>query len=168
MVMQSPFVETSRSLYIRSTLLHWIRFPNLCSSCRASMYRVNSVFGFCRLTHTSYPYVSHLICNAGIAPFTGINWLTCFRQILLDPLGAFTTPNFYRQSWGELSQDGYGFTWQCNVFGHYTLVRTRYHTRQLILTVHAVPRIIPFVIIYKIPLRLACYMDVVCAINEDL
>lgn len=85
-------------------------------------------------------------------------------------MAAMTTPKFYTQSWGELSQDGYGFTWQCNVFGHYTLVRMHYFTQRLMLNihVHTVPRIIPFVIIFEIPLRLACYMDVVSSINKDL
>ncbi|KAJ3875970.1 hypothetical protein F5051DRAFT_454166 [Lentinula edodes] len=75
----------------------------------------------------SYPYVSHLICNAGIAPFISINWPSCIHQLLTDPLGAVTTPTYYLQTWGEVSQDGYGFTWQCNVFGHYTLYKDLYH-----------------------------------------
>lgn len=75
------------------------------------------------LCTASYPYVSHLMCNAGIAPFISINWPSCIHQLLTDPLGAVTSPIYYLQTWGEVSQDGYGFTWQCNVFGHYTLVR---------------------------------------------
>ncbi|KAJ3738901.1 hypothetical protein DFH05DRAFT_1515715 [Lentinula detonsa] len=74
----------------------------------------------------NYPYVSHLICNAGIAPFTAIDWPSCIHQLLTNPLAALTTPRYYRQSWGEVSQDGYGYVWQCNVFGHYTLYKGLY------------------------------------------
>ncbi|KAE9399108.1 hypothetical protein BT96DRAFT_707381 [Gymnopus androsaceus JB14] len=81
---------------------------------------------FVQELQSNYPYVSHLICNAGIAPFNGMHWGTCIRQILTSPMASLTTPKFYSQSWGELSQDGYGFTWQCNVFGHYTLYRELY------------------------------------------
>ncbi|KAJ3827802.1 3-keto sterol reductase [Lentinula raphanica] len=71
----------------------------------------------------NYPYVSHLICNAGIAPFTEIYWPSCIYQLVTNPLAAMTTPRFYLQTWGEISQNGYGYVWQCNVFGHYTLYK---------------------------------------------
>lgn len=35
---------------------------------------------------------------------------------------AVTAPIFYTQEVGQLSQDGLGWVWQCNVFGHYVLV----------------------------------------------
>jgi 3-keto steroid reductase len=75
-------------------------------------------------TPTRYPYISHLICNAGVASFTKIDWPACFAQLARAPIAALTTPEFYRQRSGEISADGLGWVWQCNVFGHYALVRT--------------------------------------------
>ncbi|KAF9076702.1 hypothetical protein BDP27DRAFT_1313759 [Rhodocollybia butyracea] len=84
---------------------------------------LKSIPKFVQELQNRYPYISHLICNAGIAPFNGMNWPACFYQLFTSPMSALTTPRFYTQSWGELSQDGYGFVWQCNVFGHYTLYK---------------------------------------------
>ena len=39
-------------------------------------------------------------------------------------MAALTTPKFYRENQGELSVDGLGWVWQCNVFAHYCIVRT--------------------------------------------
>ncbi|KAJ4471989.1 hypothetical protein J3R30DRAFT_1015483 [Lentinula aciculospora] len=78
---------------------------------------------FVRELENNYPYVSHVICNAGIAPFTAIDWPSCIHQLLTNPVAAVTTPRYYLQAWGEVSQDGYGFVWQCNVFGHYILYK---------------------------------------------
>lgn len=76
-----------------------------------------------------YPYVSHLVCNAGVAPFSGISWTLYLQQfwrdmLELNPLGVMTDPTYNVQRRGVMSDDGLGWTWQCNVFGHYILVRT--------------------------------------------
>jgi hypothetical protein len=42
----------------------------------------------------------------------------------LNPLGVMTDPTYNVQRRGVMSDDGLGWTWQCNVFGHYILVRT--------------------------------------------
>ncbi|KAL0058845.1 3-keto-steroid reductase [Marasmius tenuissimus] len=65
----------------------------------------------------------HLICNAGVATFNKISWWKAAKQLLVTPYGAVTTPMFYSETWGETSPDGYGWVWQCNVFGHYFLFR---------------------------------------------
>ncbi|KIK54364.1 hypothetical protein GYMLUDRAFT_177233 [Collybiopsis luxurians FD-317 M1] len=85
-----------------------------------------SIPKFVKEVQNKYPYVSHLICNAGIAPFAAIDWPKCFHQLFTAPLSALTTPRYYKQIWGEVSQDGYGFVWQCNMFGHYILYRDLY------------------------------------------
>ena len=41
----------------------------------------------------------------------------------MDWVEAVTAPIYYRQEVGQLSQDALGWVWQCNVFGHYVLVR---------------------------------------------
>lgn len=71
-----------------------------------------------------YPYVTDLICNAGFASFSGINWLSFIAQLATEPIAALTTPKFYRENQGELSVDGLGWVWQCNVFAHYCIVRS--------------------------------------------
>lgn len=72
--------------------------------------------------NSSYPYVSHLICNAGVVNLVGIDWLQAVKEVLTSPVTAVTAPSFYRQAVGQLSDDGLGWVWQCNVFGHYVLV----------------------------------------------
>lgn len=74
-----------------------------------------------------YPYVSHLVCNAGVAPFLGISWPLLFRQLWRDMFelnlfGLVTNPSYNVQRRAVMSDDGLGWTWQCNVFGHYILV----------------------------------------------
>jgi 3-keto steroid reductase len=69
-----------------------------------------------------YPYVSHLICNAGVASMSGINWPKAIWQLCTDFLGAVTAPGYFYHTFGKLSTDGLGWVWQCNVFGHYCLV----------------------------------------------
>ena len=75
-----------------------------------------------------YPYVSHLVCNAGVAPFLKISWSLFCQQLWREILGfrllrVVTEPAFYLQRVGLMSDDGLGWAWQCNVFGHYILVR---------------------------------------------
>ncbi|KAI3616529.1 3-keto sterol reductase [Moniliophthora roreri] len=84
---------------------------------------LKSVGGFAREVSAKYPYISHLICNAGVAPFERIIWTRALKQFAVDPMGAVTTPMFYTQTFGEISMDGYGWVWQCNLFGHYVLSR---------------------------------------------
>jgi len=70
-----------------------------------------------------FNYVSHLVCNAGVASFKGIDWFACLKQLATNPLAAITAPNFYTQHVGEISADNLGWVWQSNVFGHFVLVR---------------------------------------------
>lgn len=45
------------------------------------------------------------------------------KQLTADWVEAVTNPLFYTQEVGQVSQDGLGWVWQCNIFGHYALVR---------------------------------------------
>lgn len=74
------------------------------------------------LNASRYPYVSHMVFNAGLASFSGIDWPAAIKQIAMTPITAVTTPNFHLQHAGEMSVDGLGWVWQCNLFGHYALV----------------------------------------------
>lgn len=69
-----------------------------------------------------YPYVSHLIFNAGVAPFRGLNWPLAIYEICTNLVNAITKPVYYLQDVGKFSPDGLGLVWQSNVFGHYVLV----------------------------------------------
>ncbi|EJD00851.1 uncharacterized protein FOMMEDRAFT_21336 [Fomitiporia mediterranea MF3/22] len=90
---------------------------------RIDLASAESVFSFARAINSKYPYVSHLVCNAGVASFIGYDWPLACKQLLTDFLGAVTSPLFKLQRIGELSEDGLGWIWQCNVFGHYMLFR---------------------------------------------
>ncbi|KAG6916574.1 hypothetical protein DXG01_006345 [Tephrocybe rancida] len=83
---------------------------------------VSTVFKFADEITNKYPYVSRLIFNAGIASFSAIDWVEAFKQIIREPVNAVTAPLFYSQHQGELSIDGLGWVWQCNLFSHYVLV----------------------------------------------
>jgi 3-keto steroid reductase len=74
------------------------------------------------ILHIRVPYVTHLVCNAGVASFNCINWMTCLKQFLSHPMAAVTAPSFYLQHSGEISADNLGWVWQSNVFGHFILV----------------------------------------------
>ncbi|THV00555.1 3-keto sterol reductase [Dendrothele bispora CBS 962.96] len=87
---------------------------------------VSSIQAFAEELKANYPYISHLICNAGVAPLTGIEWVTLFKQFAVSPMDAITAPKYYKQDWGERSLDGYGWVWQCNVFGHYYMYKALY------------------------------------------
>ncbi|KAG8961676.1 hypothetical protein FRC03_005084 [Tulasnella sp. 419] len=82
-----------------------------------------SVFQFCDHVKTSYPYITHIVLNAGGGPFCGIDWWVATKQFLTEPRNAVTAPLFKLQRSGETNEEGFGWTWHCNVFGHYILTR---------------------------------------------
>ncbi|KAH9059315.1 NAD(P)-binding protein [Lactarius vividus] len=89
---------------------------------------VQSTLAFADEVAHTYPYVSHLVCNAGVAPFLRISWPLVFRQFWEDlfQLNLFefvTHPRYNIQRTGIMSDDGLGWVWQCNVFGHYVICR---------------------------------------------
>lgn len=86
------------------------------------------LFLLCRIREFDYFYrfsfISHFICNAGTANFTGMDFVEATKQLLLeDFVAGVTHPRYKLQRVGELSRDGLGYIWQSNVFGHYVLVR---------------------------------------------
>ncbi|KAG5645271.1 hypothetical protein DXG03_006573 [Asterophora parasitica] len=85
---------------------------------------LSTVFKFADEVKSKYPYISRLICNAGVASFSSIEWGPCFKQLLKEPMTAVTAPAYYGQHSGEISIDGLGWVWQCNLFGHYVLYRS--------------------------------------------
>ncbi|KAI0260540.1 3-keto sterol reductase [Gloeopeniophorella convolvens] len=89
---------------------------------------VRSTLAFADEVARTYPYVSALVCNAGVAPFLGMALPRLLRQLWRNVcernLFDFVTyPKYNIQDVGVLSDDGLGWAWQCNVFGHYVLCR---------------------------------------------
>ncbi|PWN51357.1 NAD(P)-binding protein [Violaceomyces palustris] len=70
-----------------------------------------------------YPYVTHIVLNAGSSAWTGLNWFHATYMIMTSFRHAVTWPAFKRQRVGDLSDDGLGWVWQCNVGAHWVLTR---------------------------------------------
>jgi len=91
---------------------------------RVDMSVVQSVMDFGDELSQSYPYISHLICNAGCGFWSGVDKLLAFRIIFTKGLNlAVTLPSYKLQKIGIMSKDGLGATWQSNLFGHYIMYR---------------------------------------------
>ena len=83
--------------------------------------------------------MSHLVCNAGVAPFLRISWPLFLQQFLQDtcrlkPFEFAVHPRFNIQHTSIMSEDGLGWAWQCNVFGHYIIVRLLSRPSSLLLS----------------------------------
>lgn len=72
----------------------------------------------------SFPYLTHLILNAGGGPFVSLNWPLAVFSILTRWVRATTYPTFLNEERGRVSDDGLGWTWQTNLFSHYLLARS--------------------------------------------
>lgn len=91
---------------------------------RASARSRTSTYACAILALTSsYPYLTHLILNAGGARFTGINWLLATWSILTNLHKAVTRPTYKLQRAGDRSEDGYGWVWQLNAGAHYLMCK---------------------------------------------
>ncbi|OSX57027.1 hypothetical protein POSPLADRAFT_1041828 [Postia placenta MAD-698-R-SB12] len=91
---------------------------------KLDLSETRSVLQFGREVSQKYPYISHLICNAGVAKYSHLDFPKFFRQCFESPTGAIHHPAFNIQKTGTMSTDGLGYVWQCNVFGHYALFRS--------------------------------------------
>ncbi|KAH7343512.1 NAD(P)-binding protein [Rhizoctonia solani] len=85
---------------------------------------VESVFECAADVRKRFPYITHLILNAGTGDFVGINWPLAVWEVCTRFKTAVTAPGFKIQATGKTSEDGLGWVWQCNVFGHFVLVRS--------------------------------------------
>ena len=83
---------------------------------------VSTAFLTSHIRCNRYPYISRLICNAGLATYSHLDYWIFFRQVFENPLDAVRHPMFNVQKSGAMSQDNLGHVWQCNVFGHYVMV----------------------------------------------
>jgi len=69
---------------------------------------VDGVFAFCDTVNKTYPYISHIFCNAGTGSFGGIDWIGAIVQMCTHPLDAVTSPTFKIQHSGVMSKDNLG------------------------------------------------------------
>lgn len=76
-----------------------------------------------RLVRSRYPYVTHLVLNAGSSSWIGMNYLHATWMTLTSFRHAVTWPAYKMQRAGDKSDDGFGWVWQCNVGAHYVLVK---------------------------------------------
>lgn len=53
-----------------------------------------------------------------------MDWVACFSQLVRDPMGALSSPDYFVQYVGQVSPDNLGWVWQSNVFSHFVLVGT--------------------------------------------
>ena len=60
--------------------------------------------------------------NAGTASFAAIDWFKLIVPLIMHPIITFTVVSYIVQRIGERSEDGFGYIWQCNVFGPYLFV----------------------------------------------
>ncbi|KZT66193.1 hypothetical protein DAEQUDRAFT_695988 [Daedalea quercina L-15889] len=91
---------------------------------RLDLSVIRSVLDFSKELLQKYPYISHIICNAGLATYSHLDFLVFFKQCYDSPLKAVKHPMFNIQKVGVLSSDNLGMVWQCNIFGHYVLFRS--------------------------------------------
>ena len=68
-----------------------------------------------------YPYLTHLVLNAGGAAWAGINWPLAFFEILTNLHRAVTRPSYKLQHPSEKTADGFGWVWEINCGMHYVL-----------------------------------------------
>lgn len=80
------------------------------------------------LCGSRYPYVSHLICNAGAAFFGLVDILGAIRSFIYNGISvSITVPSYKVQSVGLVDKDGLGTIWHSNLFGHYLMVSVLCH-----------------------------------------
>ncbi|OSD03881.1 hypothetical protein PYCCODRAFT_1434279 [Trametes coccinea BRFM310] len=100
---------------------------------RLDLSSVRSVLEFGRAVNQKYEHISHLIFNAGTATFSHLDIPGFLYDLFTHPIHAVEHPRRNIQVNGVLTGDGLGYTWQCNVFGHYVL----YRSVQPLLLAHA-------------------------------
>ncbi|CDO76590.1 hypothetical protein BN946_scf184868.g4 [Trametes cinnabarina] len=99
---------------------------------------VKSVLDFGKAISQKYEHISHLIFNAGTATYSHLDIPGFLYDLFTHPIHAVEHPRRNIQLNGVLSDDGLGFTWQCNVFGHYVLLTSpQYRSVQPLLVAHA-------------------------------
>ncbi|CAG8487818.1 10739_t:CDS:2 [Diversispora eburnea] len=70
--------------------------------------------------------VNLLFCNAGILSCVYVDWWVIPYQLISNPKELFTDTKLIVQPVGNLTEEGLGETFACNIFGHYVMVSLFY------------------------------------------
>ncbi|WFD43827.1 3beta-hydroxysteroid 3-dehydrogenase [Malassezia psittaci] len=84
---------------------------------------LKSTQAFVASVQQRYPYLTHLILNAGGAAWSGINWPYAFFEIVTNLHRAVTRPSYKLQRPSEKTADGFGWVWEINCGMHYVLAK---------------------------------------------
>ena len=72
----------------------------------------------------SYPHITSLYLNAGLAAFTSLNWGRFIGQVIMDGYAYATShPVYMNERVGWVTADGRGVVWSTNTLAPYILVR---------------------------------------------
>ena len=76
------------------------------------------------ITAKRYPHITSLYLNAGLGPYTGVNFLKIIQQFCRDGFYWFiANPQYMIEAKGVMSADGErGMTWGVNVLAPYIMV----------------------------------------------
>ncbi|RUP45317.1 hypothetical protein BC936DRAFT_148323 [Jimgerdemannia flammicorona] len=88
---------------------------------QADMESVSSVFRACDDIKKRFTRLDLLFCNAGILLNEGLRWGLILRKIFTDIVDLFESDATIQRK-GEMTADGLGKCFECNLFGHYLMV----------------------------------------------
>ncbi|RUS30143.1 hypothetical protein BC938DRAFT_479801 [Jimgerdemannia flammicorona] len=89
---------------------------------QADMESVSSVFRACDDIKKRFTRLDLLFCNAGILLNEGLRWGLILRKIFTDIVDLFESDATIQRK-GEMTADGLGKCFECNLFGHYLMLR---------------------------------------------
>ncbi|RUS15325.1 hypothetical protein BC937DRAFT_92587 [Endogone sp. FLAS-F59071] len=83
---------------------------------------VMSIFKACDEIKRRFTRIDLFFCNAGILLNHGLRWDLVPTMLFTDPVGMLERADLAIQRKGELTPDGLGRSFECNLFGHYMMV----------------------------------------------
>ncbi|KAI8975984.1 hypothetical protein BDB01DRAFT_853484 [Pilobolus umbonatus] len=85
--------------------------------------KTDSCISFAKNINEKYSHVDFLFCNAGVLSVVGLSWKYIAQTIFYDPVGLFERSDATIQRTGEVTDEGLGYVFTANVFGHYVMIR---------------------------------------------
>ncbi|KAL1921411.1 uncharacterized protein VTP21DRAFT_11127 [Calcarisporiella thermophila] len=81
-----------------------------------------SVWAACEEAKKRFSRIDYLFCNAGVLPIQKYDWWRA-TGLLTHPKEFLSRSEIVVQSVGEMTEEGLGFAFAANVFGHYLMIR---------------------------------------------
>ena len=103
------------------------------SSYEVDITNLKAVIELAKTLDKAYPYLSAIICNAGIMGAIGVHWGQAIWKVITDPIQSVTWPTYNNHSLRRLAkpqldtgmdvsaEPALGEVFTANVFGHYIL-----------------------------------------------